>query len=360
MVGAAQGKRILFLAPSFLADRRHKRIRGAEIFNLMLVRELVDAGASVTVATEGTWRANMAAHLGDLEQTQRLRLLYTPRLRRPLPASLAAAARLAFSPAFDLLIVGNVGRGVLPAVSLLRRLGKSRRTVVIAHQFPRESYPPMLRGKAIEVMACCNAVADVFRAAGVERVETCFGIQNAADYHPAPPGSRPDDGRVHFCILGVLDSPIKGADIAIEAWSLLPERLRRRAILHLCAYKTPPVLTNPDIVTHEWMPHEAIGDFLRRMDVVLVPSRIEAFATAMVQGMLCGLPVVCSQLPSLTERIDTGAGLAFADPAELARHVEQLTENAAERARMGIIARHTAVQRYIWSFDRFAGLYLKP
>lgn len=348
---------MLLLAPSFLADRRHKRIHGAEIFNLLLVRELIAAGAEVTVAHEHHWSPRLAEHLGDLTPTGRLRMLGTPPLRKPLPCSAWAAARLAFAPPFDLVILGNVARGVLPAARLLRWTGRARSLLVISHQYPRADYLRSLRRLPVSVMAASGPVARVFREAGPWPVEVSYGVQNPERFFPRQ-GPRPQ-GPVRFCLVGVLDTPWKGADLALRAWDLLEPPVRRRAELHLLSYKEPPAFRHREIVHHPWVAPNEVGAWLRGMDAMLVPSTAhETFSQVMAQGMLTALPQVVYDLEVLTEKLDAGGGLIFRRPEELAGHITTLVEDEPARLRMGQDARRTALERYIWRVGPFAERYL--
>lgn len=377
----AERARVLMLAPSFLADRRHKRVHGAEVFNLALARQLVGAGCDVVVGAEPMWAAEFEKHWGDLlagpsERTAdagptraaatatgagALRVIYGPHLRKPLPVSIGVAARLVSERPFDLLILGNVARGVLPAARLLRTLGKARRWMVISHQYPREAYARRLAGLGVEVMAVSEAVARMFRDAGCRDVWVKFGVGNPEAFAPASrrPAEANPGAPVRFGLVGQLDTPWKGAERVLRAWSARPERLRGRATLHLCAYKARPEWNDPDAVFHDWLEPGEVGGFMRGLDVLIVPSSSsETFSQVMVQGMLAGLPIISSDLEVLAEKLDTGAGLVFRDEGELTAHIARLAEDAGARATMGAEARRVALERYVWRIEDFIARYL--
>jgi len=364
----AMGTRVLMLAPSFLADRRHKRVHGAEVFNLALARQLVGAGCEVVVGAEPMWAAEFEKHWGDLlagpgadAGAGVLRVVYGPHLRKPLPVSIGVAARLAGERPFDLLILGNVARGVLPAARLLRTLGKARRWMVISHQYPREAYARRLAGLGVEVMAVSEAVARMFRDAGCRDVWVKFGVGSPEAFAPAPrkPAEANPGAPVRFGLVGQLDTPWKGAERVLRAWSARPDRLRGRAMLHLCAYKSRPAWSDPDAVFRDWLEPSEVGGFMRGLDVLIVPSSSsETFSQVMVQGMLAGLPVISSDLEVLAEKLDTGAGLVFHDETELTAHIARLAEDPAARATMGAEARRVALERYVWRIEDFIARYL--
>lgn len=362
------------LAPSFLADRRHKRVHGAEVFNLALARQLAGAGAEVVVGAEPMWAAEFEKHWGDLlagpgasapgagaRASGALRVVYGPHLRKPLPVSIGVAARLVGERPFDLMILGNVARGVLPAARLLRTLGRARRWMVISHQYPREAYARRVAGLGVEVMAVSEAVARMFRDAGCRDVWVRFGVGNPEAFAPAPmkPAEASPGAPVRFGLVGQLDTPWKGAERVLRAWSARPDRLRGRATLHLCAYATRPAWSDPDAVFHDWLAPSEVGGFMRGLDVLIVPSSSsETFSQVMVQGMLAGLPVISSDLEVLAEKLDTGAGLVFRDEAELTAHIARLAEDARARSAMGAEARRVALERYVWRIEDFIARYL--
>ena len=113
------------------------------------------------------------------------------------------------------------------------------------------------------------------------------------------------------------------------------------------------------------MPFDGVPDLLRRMDVMIVPSRDEGFmretfCQSMVQGMLTGLPVLVNDLPILTEKLDRGGGRIAATAEELAGAMEELAGDAALRARLGAEGRATALERYVWDSDWFVDEMLFP
>ncbi|MBY0308098.1 MAG: hypothetical protein K2Q09_05090, partial [Phycisphaerales bacterium] len=87
MTGPYAGKRLLLLSPAFVADRRHKRVHGVELFNFLFVRRLVEMGVRVTLAAEPRWRAGFAEHLAGVGDG--LDVVYGLPLKRPLPVSLS-------------------------------------------------------------------------------------------------------------------------------------------------------------------------------------------------------------------------------------------------------------------------------
>jgi glycosyltransferase involved in cell wall biosynthesis len=80
------------------------------------------------------------------------------------------------------------------------------------------------------------------------------------------------------------------------------------------------------------VPYEAIGNFYNILDVLVLPSinRTEAFGMVQVEAMLCGVPVVASDLPGVREPIRmTGMGeiVRPKDSYDLAEKVSKILHN---------------------------------
>ncbi len=347
---------MLFLDKVFL-KRPPQPLRGVELFNLHLLRDLLRLGFPTTLVAEASWEQPVRAFLGD----RMPEAVWVPPLGPGVLTALRAGWRLR-GRRFDRLLLGNVGNGILPLLLWLHRASAFRRAVLIAH---REASPRFVRAfRALPgcVVAVNGQIARPFRACGCPWVAVDYGIVNSERF--VPPARR-DERPVRFIVLGALDNAWKGADTAIAAFRQLPDDVRGGCELHLASYQHPPVPTDPGVVTHPWLPAGDIPALLQRMHVMLCPSRDEqvmreTFSQAMVQGMLSGLPVLANDLPILTEKLDGGGGLVFRTEAELAGHMSRLAGDAALRDRLGAEARATALARYVWDSRRFADRYLLP
>jgi glycosyltransferase involved in cell wall biosynthesis len=138
------------------------------------------------------------------------------------------------------------------------------------------------------------------------------------------------------------------------------------------ASRTPGVVTliagragnaTPDITrAHEALRSAGLGDQVRFLghrddvpdllaaaDCLALPSRYEGIAGAAIEAMALGVPVVASDLPSITEAVeDQVSGLLVppADPAALARALETVLTDR-ERARgMGARGRQRFLERF--------------
>ena len=91
-------------------------------------------------------------------------------------------------------------------------------------------------------------------------------------------------------------------------------------------------------------------------DVVVLPSLREAFGMTILEGMACGLPVICSAATGVAGLIDNGKnGYIFNQEQELAALLENLKSPDLRQA-MGGQARSTA-EEHTW--EKTAGVYEK-
>jgi glycosyltransferase involved in cell wall biosynthesis len=349
-------KPVLFVEKVFLKARGRDPLRGVEVFNLALARDLVWLGVPVRMPVARSWqeavREVCGAHAPNLH-------LVRDSGMDVVGALLAGADQGARD--IGVLLLGNVGKSLLPLVRWLRVRRRFREAVLIAHREASPSFVRMMAALPGSVVAVNGQIAAPFRDAGHPHVVVDYGVMHAERYFPdaAPRG----DGPVRMVVLGMLDNAWKGADTAVSAFRRLPDAVRSRCELHLASFLDPPTFPEPNIRAYPWMPLEQIPDFLRRMDVMIVPSRDEevmreTFSQAIVQGMLTGLPILASRLPVLTEKLDAGGGMVFDGELELAAQMGQLAVDVGRRAQLGAEARATALARYVWDTPRFARRYL--
>lgn len=87
-------------------------------------------------------------------------------------------------------------------------------------------------------------------------------------------------------------------------------------------------------------------------DVMLLPSRLESFGLAVLEGMACGVPAVATRVGGLTELVTHGVD-GFLEPvgdieAQAARVLELLTDEELH-SRISAAARYTALSRFCTS-----------
>jgi glycosyltransferase involved in cell wall biosynthesis len=80
-----------------------------------------------------------------------------------------------------------------------------------------------------------------------------------------------------------------------------------------------------------------VADWLRAIDIFVLPSRSEALSNALMEAMACGCAVVASNVggnPELVRNGETGLLFDPGDTAALATALESLIENEALRKRL--------------------------
>lgn len=342
-MSANGGNRVLFMDKVLLSPCE-KAPRGVELFNLNLLRDLAGLGLRVTAVLHPSWAALLRGKPGGAN------------------VECVSGLRGVLFRKFDVFLLGNVANRLVPALVLLRMFRVAPRCVLIAHREPSRRSVIAQKAWPSTVVTVNDKIAGHYKSAGFGDVAVSYGITDADRFHPAG-HERREHQRINFCVLGHLDSPWKGADTAMAAFRGLAEDVAARCGLHLASYKSPPDTGSDRIVAHSWMPFEKMPDFLRSMDILLVPSRDEdvmreTFSQAMVQGMLTGLPVIAADLPILTEKLDAGGGLVFNTVEELTRHMADLVHDHGARRTMGEAARKTALERYVWNTAEFSRRFL--
>lgn len=346
---------ILYIAPTFLAYRLHKRIRGVQVFDLAFAPELASLADRVVVPADWSWRHRLREYFAAAPPSLKVR--YTPPLFRPLWNALTLPALI--HQRFDYTFLGNPARGVMPGLALLRARGLAGQIVLQANRAPRHAVARQLAKWGCIFTAVSQQVADQFPEELRDRVSVFYGVIGAGAFHP-PKATRPDDGLVHFGLVGKLDNAWKGADRAVAAFADLPAEVRVKARLHLLSFGDDRTIADPCVVCHPWMPTEAVPEFLRSLDVMLVPSfgPQETFSQSIVQGMLTELPIIASDLPVLTEKLTAGGGIIAGDHAALVNAVTDLVRDPARRKSLGQEARRTALSRYIWDSAEFVRRFM--
>ncbi|MBA2332920.1 MAG: glycosyltransferase family 4 protein, partial [Actinobacteria bacterium] len=190
-------------------------------------------------------------------------------------------------------------------------------------------------------------ITEALRRFNVERVglpaEKLAIVPYGLDEPPAAWGTNElelPEGRLVVAISRLV--PQKGLDVAVEAMVGIdatlvvlgegPERERLEALARARSVR----LLLPGRVGD-------VAAILRRADLLVHPARWEGFGLALLEAMLCGLPVVASRVSSIPEIVVDGATGVLVppdDPAALADALarvladpETLGENGRARAR---------------------------
>jgi glycosyltransferase involved in cell wall biosynthesis len=272
-----------------------------------------------------------------------------------LAALAAARGACAVYSVSEAMLCGGFAARRLGVPSISHALGMS----IGSPRPAAAAYIRLLRSTTDHFVACSAAVAEMLQRHGVDAmdisvvhngVETA-AIRTAAEEHrpELPDGPRvgmvaaydPRKGHelfveaaaliaarhpdARFCILG---GAIDGAHESRRFEQQVLELIRRRGLAHMF-----------EMVGY--VPQPQVFGWIGAMDVVVVPSRTEAFAHAVLEAMACARPVVATEIEgNLDAFVDGHSGEFTApDPARMAAAVSRLLADPERAARMGEQAR---------------------
>jgi glycosyltransferase involved in cell wall biosynthesis len=93
-----------------------------------------------------------------------------------------------------------------------------------------------------------------------------------------------------------------------------------------------------------------VADWLRAMDIFVLPSRSEGFPNALLEAMACGCAVIGSRVGGVPEMIEDGiSGLLFSpsDAEDLRAKLAGLVENPARRRELATNAAESVRRRFL-------------
>ena len=176
------------------------------------------------------------------------------------------------------------------------------------------------------------------------------------------PAERP---LVLFGAIGGSADPRKGADLLLEALQRLRSQVAGTPLeqLELVVFGQsrpvqPPVLDFPIHYFGRLHDDLSLRLLYAAADVMVVPSRQEAFGQTASEAQACGTPVVAFRTGGLVDVVDDRISGALAepfDPVSLAASIRWVLENPQRRRQLGSAARARA-ERF-WDPARVAGMY---
>ena len=256
------------------------------------------------------------------------------------PRRLAALRRSLTSGDYDVVHSSLYGANALTRLSLL---GASRPPVVVSERRvedwrskPARAVDRALRPVTDMWIGNSEDVADfVVRAHGAPR-ERVHVIRNGIDtevFHPGETPRRQGSGPVRIGSVGRL-IPVKGFDVLVEAarrltpdldaeYVVVGEGPERAALERQAAglpVRFPGGLHAPS----------AVADFLRTLDVFVLPSRSEGLPNVVLEAAACGLPVVSTRAPGIE---GAAADAVLVEPDDAAGLAAALREQALHPVR---------------------------
>jgi len=192
------------------------------------------------------------------------------------------------------------------------------------------------------------------RIAPAERLKIVYnGVGPCPDVEPDPELARLEDGRVLVGAVSVLRRQ-KGIDVLLEA---APAILAGDERVHVVVVGDGPLTETHHAQARRlgleegvtFLPFRPPGArALRALDVVVVPSRWEAFPIAVLEAMACATPVVATAVGGVPEALADGGGrlVPSGDPTALAAAVLELCASEADRRAVGAAGRAAVERRF--------------
>ena len=191
-----------------------------------------------------------------------------------------------------------------------------------------------------ELLAISSGVADQFDRDDVRVVHAGVEIERTDG------ASEPDDaiwlraGSPSLLLLGTI-SAAKGTAVAIEAMAVVRDQLPGARLL-IAGHGKPALLDTlrATIASHGLQDGVHIVPFsdepislMRASDIVLMPSRHEAYGLVTVQALTLGIPVVGSASGGTRDLLTLGGGLLaeVGEPRHFAGHIEAIATDGALR-----------------------------
>jgi N-acetyl-alpha-D-glucosaminyl L-malate synthase BshA len=148
--------------------------------------------------------------------------------------------------------------------------------------------------------------------------------------------------------------PVKRVSDVVEIFALVRKEISAKLLM---------IGDGPDRTVAEWLTREKhltqdviflgkqnqVQNLLNCADVLLLPSDLESFGLAALEGMACGVPAVCSNVGGIPEVVRDGVEGFLVPPHDIqtmaARALDILT-NAERLEEMGSAARQRALDKF--------------
>lgn len=188
-------------------------------------------------------------------------------------------------------------------------------------------------------------------------VEVIPNFVNCDVFQPADGESRrsefaTDDERILVHLSNF--RPVKRVPDVVEIFELVRKEIRAKLLM---------IGDGPERTTAEWMIRDKgladdvvflgkqnqVQEILNCADVLLLPSDLESFGLAALEGMACGVPAVCSKVGGVPEVITDGVEgylVAPRDVKTMAARALDILSSPDRRETMGMAARHRASTQF--------------
>ncbi len=214
---------------------------------------------------------------------------------------------------------------------------------------------PFSYNLSTKVVTVSNQVNEYLASVGVkkEKLMTIYTGVDTNQYNPTPKKSLKDElGVSKECVLIGIVAVLRSAkrhDMLIRAIADLSNS-------HLVIVGSGPQEENlKNLVAdlgykervHMLGHREDVSEILPSLDIFVLPSKMEALGTAILEASACGVPCVGSRVGGIPECIEDGkSGLLFDDEAGLKKALERLCSDEALREQMGKRARELVCEKF--------------
>ncbi|MES2304382.1 MAG: glycosyltransferase [Gemmatimonadota bacterium] len=353
-------------------------------FNAALVAGLRDAGDDVRVVAPVPWTDRLRVTPGmKPDPTARYPLwFYPPRLahaghhRWMQLTVLPAVRRLTRSWRPDIVLGYWAHPDGTVAMAAARELGVPGVLLVGGSDIQLLTAEPARRAIILETLLAADRVLAVGAplrerviALGVpaDRVGVFQRGVDAAQFHPEHPAAArerlglPVDRPIALWVGRMV--PVKGLEVLLDAWPnvrggsarplllLIGDGEEREALHRRAASMEAEVRFIGSVA------HEALADWYRAADVVVLPSRSEGIPNVLLEGLACGTPFVASDVGGVSELLEPhsraippGKAVALADALSAALDAPAMTRRAATQVldrREAIAAFRNALQNVL-------------
>jgi glycosyltransferase involved in cell wall biosynthesis len=241
--------------------------------------------------------------------------------------------------------------------------GRSKASLILTRHvlFPLNRIHKLTLRRTSRVIAVSQAVADSLQSQSIFAANKVVTIHNGIDLERFARGDAPRHGsrKLRVGTAGHL-APIKGHEDFVRAAALVIQRHPDVEVVIAGEDKSPArenraalenlidelgVGNNVKLVG--WI--EDMAQFLSTLDLFVSAARSEPFGLAIVEAMAAGVPVVATASEGAREIINderSGRLVAVRDIASLARVIEELINDKAERQRLAQNAAAVARERF--------------
>jgi glycosyltransferase involved in cell wall biosynthesis/GT2 family glycosyltransferase len=226
----------------------------------------------------------------------------------------------------------------------------------------------MLRRLPDAILCNSRAVRSRFGEVPADRLNVVYTGVDTEEFRPRAPSERDaaraqlhlGDGRVGVAVVGDIGTKVAHEEFLEAARNVSASRPDARFFIvgsakfaqHRAMESRLHALVRARGLSDRvrFLGHlDDVGPVMAAMDLLVFPSRFEAFSRALLEAMACALPVVASDTGGILEAVvdgETGRLVRGVDPACLAEGMLELIDDPDKRRRWGAAARLRAKREF--------------